>query len=153
MLKKIGLGEKPEALRFHVTSNNLSSSFLEPNYAEIAALPEKHQALLQSNIARDIPISSLDEEMKDVKRILCMKLDVQGYELKVLRGGEETLEKTEFILLEMSNHKLYKDGCQYYEVDEFLRQKGFVLADIIISYRTLQRVQEYDAIYERKAAG
>lgn len=150
-LKKIGLGEKSEIAQFHVTDNNLSSSFLETDSAEIDSLPQSHQQLLRSAGSKQASISTLDVEMKDLPDILCIKLDVQGYELKILKGGEETLKKTHFVIVEMSNHQLYKGGCQYYEIDAFLRSRNFKLADIIVSYRTLQRVQEYDAIYEKIA--
>jgi len=148
-LKKIGLGDKSQLVQFHVTNNNLSSSFLEPNAEEINSLPKEHRALLKSVDAKAMVISTLDEQMKEKENILGIKLDVQGYEMKVLQGGEETLRKTQFVIIEMSNHHLYKGGCQYFEIDEFLRNRNFRLADIIVSYRTALRVQEYDAIYER----
>ena len=44
-------------------------------------------------------------------------------------------KKTKFVLIEMSNHNLYINGCKYFEVDDLLRKNNFTLADIIVTYR------------------
>ena len=68
-------------------------------------------------------------------------------EVDILEGGTETLTRTRFVLVEMNNHGLYKNTCQYYEVDELLRSRSFKLADIIVTYRGDDGVTEYDALY------
>jgi hypothetical protein len=80
-------------------------------------------------------------------KVLLIKLDTQGTELDVLKGAADTLKRTLFVLSEMNNHDDYKHACKYYEVDEWLRQNGFTLADTITSYRNAGRMIEYDAIY------
>ena len=92
-------------------------------------------------------VSTLDDEFKDPPCVLLIKLDTQGTEIEILKGGVETLKKTRFILTEMNNHLLYKRTCQYYEVDEFLRSQSFRLADIVVTYRGDLGVTEYDALY------
>ena len=46
---------------------------------------------------------------------------------------------------------MYKNACQYYEVDQFLREHSFRLADIVVTYRSPEGVNEFDALYERVA--
>lgn len=113
-------------------------------------MPEDYRVQVSTETIKSANVSTLDEEMASVEKVLCLKLDVQGYELNVLQGGEITLQKTIFVLLEMNNHPYYAGGCQYFELDYFLRKRGFKLADIIVSYRSPERrIEEYDAIYQR----
>ena len=44
-----------------------------------------------------------------------IKLDAQGSELNVLRGAEEVLQETEFVILEVSLFEFFKDGPQLFE--------------------------------------
>ena len=58
-----------------------------------------------------------------------IKVDVQGAELLVLRGGLETLKKATFIQFEGSTVQYNAGGSCFYEVDEFLRSNGFYYYD------------------------
>jgi len=64
-----------------------------------------------------------------------IKMDVQGYELEVLKGGEKTLSKTQAALIELSLLEINK-GCPI--LDEalcFMRERGFVSYDILELHR------------------
>jgi FkbM family methyltransferase len=54
-----------------------------------------------------------------------INMDVQGYELEVLRGGTKTLEKIDYIYCEVNRAEVYKDCAQVQDLDEFLKQFGF----------------------------
>jgi 2-O-methyltransferase len=149
-VKHMALGDKRGQARLHVTSNNVSSSINELNTAEIGKQPPVFQGWLREETEEDIQVSTLDEEFKDQESVLLIKLDTQGTELNVLRGGTETLRKTGFILTEMNNHEMYKNACQYHEVDAFLRAHSFRLVDIVVTYRAAEGLQEFDALYERQ---
>lgn len=149
MLRTLALSNKKGVSDFHRTANNVSSSILSINHDQLNKQPLAHQQLLKSADKFEVTTSTLDDELANEKNILCIKIDVQGYELKVLEGALNSLQKTKFVLIEMNNHNIYNNGCQYYEVDSFLRQHHFKLADILVSYRTSNRVLEYDAIYEK----
>ena len=51
----------------------------------------------------------------------------------------------------MQNHEIYNKSCKYYEIDSFLRGKGFKLIDLLVSYRSNNQVEEFDAIYENSS--
>lgn len=55
-------------------------------------------------------------------------LDVQGYELHVLRGAAETLRHTDCIYSEINVDELYRGGALLPELDGFLAQRGFARA-------------------------
>jgi hypothetical protein len=133
-----------------VTSNNVSSSINELNTTEIEKQPPVFQGWLAEEETENVRVSTLDDEFKDHESVLLIKLDTQGTELDVLRGGVETLRRTSFVLTEMNNHLMYKNACQYYEVDAFLRAQSFRLVDIVVTYRAAEGLNEFDALYERQ---
>ena len=147
-LKNMALGSIPGESYLHVTANQLSSSLNALNTAEVSHLPQDHQSWLEEVKRLKVQVSTLDAEFKNESHILLLKLDTQGTELDILKGGVELLKRTKFVLTELNNHQLYKGACQYYEVDEFLRNHSFRLVDVVVTYHTNEEVQEYDALYE-----
>ncbi len=147
-LKNMALASIPGESYLHVTANNLSSSLNELNTSEVSHLPQDHQSWLAEVKRVKVQVSTLDAEFKDKSNVLLLKLDTQGTELDILKGGVELLKRTRFVLTELNNHHLYKGACQYYQVDEFLRNHSFRLVDLVVTYHTNEEVQEYDALYE-----
>lgn len=99
----------------------------------------------------EIVVKRLDDCAIIDQEIALIKMDVQGYEEEVLKGASNTLCKTHFILLEMQTHDIYVGAPKYYRLDEFLRNKGFELFDIIPSIREKGQIKEFDALYINKA--
>ncbi len=65
------------------------------------------------------------------EQIELMKLDVQGSELAIMKGGTETISRTNWICLEVSLVE-YNDGAPgMKEVTEWLQNRGFELKDIV----------------------
>jgi len=149
-IKNIGLFNSIGEQEINITANYLSSSINELNTTEINAQSSDQQTKFQIIEKQKIRTSTLDEETRNLAEILLIKIDTQGSELVILNSGKEALAKTHLLLIEMNNHDMYKDGCQYYEVDEFMRQQNFKLVDVIVTYRPDGVMQEYDAIYENK---
>lgn len=58
-----------------------------------------------------------------------LKVDVQGFELDVLRGAEETLAKVEFVILETSLLEFNKGAPLMSEVVAFMKARDFVSYD------------------------
>ena len=64
-----------------------------------------------------------------------LKLDVQGYELEVLKGAQDALLRTEFVLLEVSLIPINK-GCPLVaDVVNFMSERGFRLYDFCSQIR------------------
>lgn len=54
-----------------------------------------------------------------------MNIDVQGYELEVLRSAEKTLEGIDYVMTEVNRDEVY-EGCALVEdIDKFLGDYGF----------------------------
>lgn len=138
------LGTKISKTKINTTNRRASSSLLEVNKSiNDTFLAENIRTIEQE----DIQISTLDNEIPENTKISLIKIDVQGYELEVFKGGEKTLKNTSMILVEMQNHQIYKGAPQYFEIDEHLRHQGFSLLEIIPSIRRNGKLYEWDAIY------
>ena len=130
-----GLGEKEEELPFYPYLNkhddNIGcSSFLKRIDFETT----------QIETDKKVKVRRLDnvckEEDIDVIDILCM--DVQGFELNVLKGAGEILKEIKFIIMEQPKEKIdtrflppdvhskYVDAPNHNEIKEFMTSKGFV---------------------------
>jgi FkbM family methyltransferase len=59
-----------------------------------------------------------------------IKIDVQGYELEVLKGGSEALAAAESVVMEVSLLELYKGNPLMHEVIAFMHERGFQCYDI-----------------------
>jgi FkbM family methyltransferase len=71
-----------------------------------------------------------------VERGLCtvpdlLKIDVQGYEIEVLRGLGSLMRSVTAIIVELSFYRFYKDMPVFHEVVAFLAGHGFVVADVL----------------------
>ncbi len=105
--------------------------------------------VLKSTGIEEIPIDSLDNLFPDQNDIMLIKIDVQGYELEVLKGGKKVISKTGWILLEVSNHEGYINSPHYYEIDDFMRNSGFLIFDIFPAIHNNGRLTEWDVIYKK----
>jgi hypothetical protein len=81
-----------------------------------------------------------------------LKIDVQGYELEVLRGGEETLRSVDEVFVECSFVELYTGQALAGELIAYLCSKGFRLTGIFGVKRDLAgRCLQADALFQRSA--
>jgi FkbM family methyltransferase len=80
----------------------------------------------------EVPLRTLDSLVTtgELRRPDLVKLDVQGYELEVLRGANSVLEHAQVLLVELSFRRLYAGQPLAHEVIAFLGQRGFRIADV-----------------------
>lgn len=79
---------------------------------------------------QELPMRMLDAFTGDVERVDLLKLDVQGAELDVLAGAQETLKKTDFVLLEASLMRYNERAPLFAEVVAFMCAQGFEAFDL-----------------------
>jgi hypothetical protein len=80
----------------------------------------------------ELPVRKLDdlEPIQSLPAPLLLKLDVQGYELRVLAGAAETLRRTEVLLAEVSLLEYNKGSPLMHEVISWLANREFLPYDI-----------------------
>jgi len=67
---------------------------------------------------------------RDIKKVDFLKLDVQGYELEVLKGYTNFIANTDVILSEVSLLDIHKNVPLLKDVIDFMYRYGFVVYDI-----------------------
>lgn len=147
----IGLGSAPATLDINVSANSYSSSFLKLRDTHLAAAPDAKY--IQSQV---VEVSTLDHLMESfqaapVKRYL--KIDAQGYELRILEGGQKTLRAVEAIEVEVSLVALYEDQPLYRAVIDNLESKNFSLTGLYPGYSdpATGSMLQMDAIFVKRA--
>jgi FkbM family methyltransferase len=77
-----------------------------------------------------MPMRRLDDLETGLKGPLFLKLDVQGYELEVLRGAQSTLAQTDVIVAEVALLNYNVGAPLMAEVVAFMAERGFEPYDI-----------------------
>jgi FkbM family methyltransferase len=79
-----------------------------------------------------------------------IKLDVQGFELNVLKGGINTLRKTKYLVIELSFRQFYKNQPSIWEIFKFLQENNFIMIGKGFEWRSPKQPSEIlqmDAIF------
>ena len=76
---------------------------------------------------RNIKISTLDSILlnEKISRPILIKMDVQGYELEVLKGSNDLLKKTDYLLLEVSENEMYQNQPTEKIIIKYLKDLNF----------------------------
>jgi FkbM family methyltransferase len=121
-----GLGEQEGVMSLHITKKTQFASFLNPlnNHRHLFGSSDEVQAEVQ------VPIRTLDQLFAEVRRTLgferpYLKLDTQGFDLKVVEGAPASLQNFIALQTEASVQPLYEGMPTYFETIETLRRKGF----------------------------
>lgn len=94
-----------------------------------SALPESAKT---NQVYVEIPMFRVDEvlEKKGIQHVNFIKLDVQGYELEVLKGAPNALNQAEVVLMEVSLLEINAGAPLLHEVLKFMNEHDFVCYDI-----------------------
>ncbi|MFA6540364.1 MAG: FkbM family methyltransferase [Bacteroidota bacterium] len=126
-----------------------SSSILPMGDLHVSSFP-----FTKNSIVKAIPIRTLDSfipEIHPVKSIL-LKIDVQGFELEVLKGAEKFVNMVDVIIVETSFFELYKTQPLFRDIYEYLLKKGFSYCGNFdqINSASTGEVLQADAIFIRQ---
>jgi FkbM family methyltransferase len=118
----LGLGEVPGTVNLTVSPHNPSSSFLR-----MGALHKEAFPFTAGGKELTVKVERLDDLIArlDVEFPLMIKVDVQGFEDKVLRGGMETFSKAKILFLELSYQELYDGQPLFDDMYRLLSELGF----------------------------
>ena len=144
-----GLGDDNAVVEFYENESSASSSLLKMKEHTVHFNKATHTTPITINIRK------LDEVLQneDIKGPLLVKIDVQGFEDKVILGGENILSKADMILCEVSFTQLYEGQKLFNDIYNMLNSIGFMYAG---NYEQLyspanNAVLQADAIFIKKS--
>ena len=73
-----------------------------------------------------VDVSTLDEEIGYPHPYNFLNMDVQGYELEVLRGGSQTLKTIDYVYTEVNRAEVYKKCAMIEDLTAYLQNFGLI---------------------------
>ncbi|MBU5612536.1 FkbM family methyltransferase [Geomonas azotofigens] len=146
------LGESSGEVEIKVSANLESSSILPVSDAHLRAEPRVRTVAVEK-----VPMRRLDDAvlsyLSPSDRVF-LKIDVQGYELPVLRGAERVLGQVLGVQLELSLQPLYQGEPLFREVIDAVEALGFALHDVnpCFSDDATGRTYQVDGVFFRNEA-
>jgi len=145
------LGETDGAVPMHRSEFSYSSSLLPMARLHTDVFPHTAKCRMET-----VQIRTLDGMMADRswRENLLVKIDVQGTEDRVIRGGARTIERAAVVIVETSFAELYEGQSLFGAVYDLLRDLGFQYAGPWGRLRRNPadgRVLQADAIFLRPA--
>jgi len=145
---RLAIGREDSLVDFHRNDFVQSSSVLP-----MADLHRQAFAWSAHSTTVQVPMARLDRVLVNstmAARIL-VKIDVQGYEDRVLMGGERTIRGADVVMVETSLEMLYEGQASFERVYEIMRGYGFRYAGNMdqLSNPEDGRVLQVDALFLR----
>lgn len=145
----VALGEQHGEAAFHINQHAHSSSILPLSQAHKDSFPEANEVGTVM-----VPLARLDEVLieSDIIRPSLLKLDVQGYEVNVLRGAEKLLPSIDFVILEASFKPLYEGERLFLEIVDIMADYGFEFRRPVgwLAEPKSGEILQMDALFVRK---
>ncbi len=116
---QVALGNKNGLISIYVSTNNkASSSILKPKEHL-----ELHPDVLFTE-EEEVLMHKMDDY--NYKKNNLLVIDVQGYELEVLKGSKNTLNYIDYIYCEVNRGEMYENNTMVDDLDKFLSDYNFL---------------------------
>jgi len=130
-LRHMGLSDTEGKATLYLTSDHSGTGSLA------------HRDGGESDVVRthDVLVRTGDEELlRDARSPQLIKIDVEGYEYKVLLGLEKTLRKfNPFVITELVDEHLSRAGTSISEISKYMNQLGYRAYGITITNKSFGR--------------
>ena len=124
------LSDSVNEIDFHLCKKQQVSSVYLPNFDFLNKFidPGRFEVLKSIRLKTD----TLDNQLRKngIQEVDFIKLDTQGSELSILKGGADSLKKASGLEVEVEFAELYENQPLFNEVDSFVRKMDFGLFDI-----------------------
>jgi FkbM family methyltransferase len=123
----IAIGREKATSLIHVTRDDDSSSMLPITPMQSSMFPGAIE--LETRQVAVFPLAQL-LDADSIPPDSLLKIDVQGFELDVLKGCEDILNKFSHLYIECSFIELYKDQALAHQIISWLGQRNFDLIGV-----------------------
>lgn len=113
------LGNRNGKVKFNLNSRDIASSTQERTPAMAETF--KTEQVTTIDCARLDDLNFVDA----LDRIDLLNIITEGSELDVLEGSVDVLKRVRVVTVQVFMTEIYTDQVYYYDVDKFLREKGF----------------------------
>jgi FkbM family methyltransferase len=142
------LGSEEREVTFNVCRWPVASSVFEPNPDFLADFPHAIglMEVVDRSKMRTTPLDAVCAQETIAPD--CLKIDVEGAELEVLRGAEEALAAALVLDVEVEFNPLFRDQPLFAEVDVHVRERGWRLLGLRrVGWRRTEGLQPGGAGY------
>ena len=114
---------------FRITKKQQTSSIYAPNYE----LLNKYKDSERFDIKEEVKINctTLDNIIDKSNEVFFMKLDAEGSEYEILKGGNNVISNAVGFEIEIAFKELRLNQPLFYEVNQFLESNNFILIDFL----------------------
>jgi len=146
-LEEAAVGPRPGEAEIHLSERDDSSSLLPITECQEALFPGTAEArTMKIRVVRLADVLPSHE----ISSPALLKLDVQGFELRVLEGSEDLLPQFDWVYVECSFVELYAGQAFADEVIAWLRERGFRLTGVFnMSYDRAGRAIQADFLFRK----
>ncbi len=123
------------ALGTEANSVNMNQNAYGPS-SSILGMLQRHKDIwpkTEESSIIEVEMKTLDQiyQQEKFESPAVLKIDVQGYELQVLKGATNFLKICNLVQLEVLFEPLYKDQAEFAELASFLSVYGFKFKDFV----------------------
>ena len=125
------IGREKTTSTIHVTKDDDSSSMLPITKTQSTMFPGATE-----KETRQVTVLPLSQALGDtsIPPASLLKIDVQGFELEVLKGCEDILNKFSHLYIECSFIELYEGQALAHQIIAWLEQRNFILCGVYNLY-------------------
>lgn len=110
---QVALGNENKKVTMNLSSNNLESSSILTPKLHLKLYPD-----ILFNRSEEVELKKLDDYGYNGYNFINM--DVQGYELEVLKGAKETLNNVDYVYCEVNRNEIYEGNAYIEDIDDYL---------------------------------
>lgn len=148
-IHKFAISNKVKSSKFLINTNQVTTSTLEDVLDKRNFLFFLKTKILGMNYDKSIVIktNTLDNFFKDkkIKKKSLLKIDTEGNDLNVLKGGKKTLKNIKYVIIECKKFNFYKNNSKL-EIERFMLNKKFKQIKIFSTFPFIYQ----DILYENK---
>jgi FkbM family methyltransferase len=111
----LGNENKKIMMNIEYANQGQSSSILKPKL-HLTQYPH----IKFDELQYEVDMCRLDDLAIETHFCNFLNIDVQGYELEVLKGAKETLKTIDFIITEVNNDEVYENCAKVADIDKWL---------------------------------
>lgn len=136
---KLALGSTEGVVNINISGNDgLSSSILKTSNVHVKEFPSSVSVNVEET--KVVRLKNLLIEKGIEPERVFLKIDVQGFELEVLKGCEDYLKSFLGVFCEVSLSQLYENAPKYWEVLQFLDINNQQIIDMYPGIRSSDKI-------------